>query len=140
MEFRLLGPFEASHESRPVPLGRRQERQVLAALLLACGVVGTDRLVAVAWPERAPRNARGTLQTYIGRLRRALDPFGVRITHLADGYRVELGSATVDAHAFRDLVAESKATTDPSAQLRLCQQARPGRRLGRHPAAARGVG
>jgi len=123
MEFRLLGPFEASHESRPVPLGRRQERQVLVALMLAGGVAGTDRLIAAAWSERPPATAHGTLQTYVGRLRRALSPFGVRIERVADGYRLDLGAATVDAYAFRDLVAASKATVDPSARMRLCEQA-----------------
>jgi hypothetical protein len=57
MEFRLLGPFEARHDGRPVEVGgRRQERCLLALLLLEAGrIVPIDRLVDLLWDGGAAR-------------------------------------------------------------------------------------
>jgi DNA-binding SARP family transcriptional activator/predicted RNA-binding Zn ribbon-like protein len=124
MEFRLLGPFEASHESRAVAIGRRQERLVLAALLLAPPrrVVTAERLVETLWPDRPPPRARGTLHTYIGRLRRALEPYGVAIEHVGDGYRMADPDAYgLDVRAFRELAAAR--SSDPAEQALLCERA-----------------
>lgn len=120
MDFRLLGPFTAIGGTGPVELGRRQERLVLAALLLAPGrVVGTERLIALLWPDDPPRAARSTLQTYVGRLRRALAPHGVGIRRRADGYLVELpAGSTVDVEQFRAEVTAAGLTGDPLEQLR----------------------
>ncbi|RZU51800.1 DNA-binding SARP family transcriptional activator [Krasilnikovia cinnamomea] len=125
MDFRLLGEFEAVHESRPVPVGRRQERQALAALLIvpAGRAVSTDRLVDTVWPEDPPRTARATLHTYVARLRQALEPYGVRIVHVGDGYRIDPGPATVDAYRFRELAAAAEATADPAQRARLAASA-----------------
>ncbi|GAB1689150.1 BTAD domain-containing putative transcriptional regulator [Krasilnikovia sp. M28-CT-15] len=125
MDFRLLGEFEAVHESRPVGVGRRQERQALAALLIVPPgqAVSTDRLVDAVWPENPPRTARATLHTYVARLRQALEPYGVRIVHVGDGYRIDPGPATVDAYRFRDLAAAAEAATDPAQRARLAAAA-----------------
>jgi DNA-binding SARP family transcriptional activator/predicted RNA-binding Zn ribbon-like protein len=124
MEFRLLGPFEASHESRPVAIGRRQERLVLSALLLAPPhrVVTADRLAETLWPDHPPPRARGTLHTYIGRLRRALQPYGVAIEHVGDGYRMsDPDSYGLDVRTFRELAAAR--SSDPAEQALLCKRA-----------------
>lgn len=116
MEFRLLGPFEASHESRAVPVGRRQERLLLAALLLAAPApVGTDRLIGLLWPQTRPARARATLHTYVGRLRHVL-----AITRAGDGYRVA-GEHRLDVTDFRRLAGT--ASTDPAERMRCYREA-----------------
>ena len=116
MEFRLLGPFEASHESAAVPVGRRQERLLLAALLLAAPApVSTDRLIDLLWPETRPAKARATLHTYVGRLRHLLE-----ITRTGDAYRIS-GEYTMDVTEFRRLAKPSG--TDPAERMRCYREA-----------------
>ena len=74
MEFRILGPLEVVAEGRPLGLGRRKQRAVLAILLVhANGVVGLDRLVEELWGEEPPPQAIGSLQAYVSHLRRLLE-------------------------------------------------------------------
>ena len=87
MEFRLLGPFEAGRDGKPVAVGRRrQERLLLAILLLDAGhAVTTERLTDLLWDGEPPASARGTVHTYIGRLRTALSPHRVSIVTTGGG-------------------------------------------------------
>ena len=75
MDFRLLGPFGVyDDQGREVELGGRQQRLVLAMLLLHRNeVVSVDRLIDVVWGERAPANAVKNVQIYVSRLRKALE-------------------------------------------------------------------
>ncbi|MFI1585922.1 BTAD domain-containing putative transcriptional regulator [Embleya sp. NPDC020630] len=122
MEFRLLGAFEACHEGRSVLVGtRRQERCLLALLLLDAGsVVGTERLIDLMWQESSPASARGTVHTYIGRLRARLAPYGLRVRTRHGGYTVDAGAHAVDVREFLDLVGRSGRAADPAERLR-CQ-------------------
>jgi DNA-binding SARP family transcriptional activator len=87
MEFRVLGPFEAGNGSARARVGRRQERLLLALLLLGRGgPVTTGRLAELLWPDGPPPTARATLQTYVGRLRRVLGPAGLEVARVGDGY------------------------------------------------------
>lgn len=71
MEFRLLGALEARHGGRPVDLGDRQQRYVLAALLLEANKpVSVDRLVEVVWGPAAHESTAKLINTYISRLRK----------------------------------------------------------------------
>ncbi len=121
MEFRLLGPFEARHDGRTVELGvRRQERCLLGLLLLDTGrVVSTDRLADLLWNGRPPAAARGAVQTYVGRLRAALHPYGVRIGTRGGGYVVDRVGHRVDVDEFGDLVRVAGVTAEPDARVRL---------------------
>ncbi|MEV0426943.1 BTAD domain-containing putative transcriptional regulator [Micromonospora sp. NPDC050495] len=121
MDFRLLGPFEARHEGQPVEVGsRRQERCLLGVLLLDAGrVVDTERLIDLLWPDRPPASARGTVQTYIGRLRGSLSPYGVRISTRGEGYLVEADGHRVDVDEFGELVRRAGAAADPAERVRL---------------------
>jgi len=118
MDFGLLGDFQASHDGQPVRVGRRHERLTLGLLLLSAGeVVATHRLLEAIWPD-PPANARGTLHTYIGRLRRTLAPFGVQILRTGDGYLVQPAGHTTDVSRFRELSAAAAAATDPVERVR----------------------
>ncbi|WP_431968290.1 BTAD domain-containing putative transcriptional regulator [Actinacidiphila sp. bgisy160] len=125
MEFRLLGPFEARDQGRPVPVGsRRQERCLLAILLLQAGhVVTTARLIELLWNGAAPASARGTVHTYVGRLRARLQPHGLSIETRHDGYAVDPGGHTIDAQRFVALHRQASDATDPATRVRHYDQA-----------------
>ncbi|QNE22002.1 hypothetical protein F1D05_33910 [Kribbella qitaiheensis] len=110
MEFRLLGAVEVLDRDEPVPLPRRQERLVLAALLLRANeVVPVDELVDLLWPEDPSAQARSALQVYVSRLRKA----GVRIEGSRAGYAVQVEADAVDLGRFRESVARARAVQDP---------------------------
>lgn len=125
MDFRLLGPFEARHHGEPAVVGRRrQERCLLGVLLLEPGrPVPTARLADLLWNGRPPASARGTLHTYIGRLRTALAPYQVRIVTRGDGYLVEAGGHRVDVDEFRRTAGEATAAGDAAERVRLLDRA-----------------
>ncbi|WP_144122443.1 BTAD domain-containing putative transcriptional regulator [Catellatospora sichuanensis] len=125
MEFRLLGPFEACHDGHLVEIaGRRQERCLLALLLLDLGhPVTIDRLIGLLWNGEEPASARGAVYTYVGRLRAALVPYGVRITTRADGYLVEADNHRVDVADFHRDVQQALDAADPAARAALLDRA-----------------
>ena len=119
MDFRVLGPFGVyDDQGREVELGGRQQRIVLAMLLLHRNeVVSVDRLIDAVWDERAPANAVKNVQIYVSRLRKALEPdsrnartesgTGVLRTH-AGGYVLEVGPDELDVDRFGRLVEEGR--------------------------------
>ena len=123
MEFRLLGSFEAGWSGEPVAVGRRrQERLLLAILLLDVGrAVTIERLTDLLWDGEPPAGARGTVHTYVGRLRAVLAPHRVAIVTTGGGYAVE--GADVDTARFADLAHEMAGTTDPAERVRLASAA-----------------
>lgn len=127
MEFQLLGAFDALHEGmRPLASSRRQERCLLAILLLHPGqVVSTARLIDLLWDGTPPVSAQGTVHTYVGRLRAALRPHGVRLDTRHEGYVVDLADAphTVDVSEFTTLTRQAVVTSDPATRLRLLDAA-----------------
>ncbi|MEU1878224.1 BTAD domain-containing putative transcriptional regulator [Streptosporangium sp. NPDC020072] len=76
LTFRLFGTLEVRDASdRPLGLGTRKERAVLAMLALDPGrVIPLDRLIDELWAGEAPSGATGTLQAYISHLRKVLEP------------------------------------------------------------------
>ena len=73
MEFRILGPFEASERGQPLDVGAGKQRALLALLLLRAGeVVSTDRLIDALWEERPPASALNSVHIYVSQLRKAL--------------------------------------------------------------------
>jgi len=59
MEFRVLGPLEASEAGERIPVGGTKQRALLAVLLLnANRVVPRDRLIDALWEEEPPETAR----------------------------------------------------------------------------------
>ena len=75
LQIHLLGELTATYEGRPLDLGGRRQRAVLAVLVLARGeVVAAERLVDCVWGERASGHSHAALQSYISHLRRCLQP------------------------------------------------------------------
>ncbi|WP_421110476.1 AfsR/SARP family transcriptional regulator [Streptomyces sp. NEAU-S77] len=122
MEFRLLGPVEASAEGRPVGLGHPKQRTVAAVLLCELGrAVPAERLIDRVWGEDPPGSVRNILYGYIGRLRTALADCGVpgvRLTRRSGGYLLEADPERVDLHRFHRLTAAARDRDDRVALLR----------------------
>ena len=58
-----------------IDLGTRKQRALLAALAMRRGQpVGQDALVDLLWGDAPPTAVTATLQGYVARLRRALEP------------------------------------------------------------------
>ncbi len=97
---------------RPIDLGGRKQRAVLALLLARPNLaVPVDTLVEELWGAVAPATARHTIQVYVSELRRALP--GVIDTSSA-GYSCTVDATTLDSLGYEALVAAgmSLSTTD----------------------------
>ncbi|MFD7074573.1 BTAD domain-containing putative transcriptional regulator [Nocardioides sp. NPDC059952] len=111
----LLGPLVVTRAGEPVEVPGRRPRTLLALLALEAGTpVSADLLADRIWGEELPDNPRGSLHTYIGRLRRVLGKEVVR--RAAGGYILDLPRSSVDALAFIDLL---DAAEGPQAYDRL---------------------
>jgi DNA-binding SARP family transcriptional activator len=131
LEFRILGPVEVLRDGRPLVLGGKRQRALLAALLLeARRVVPTDRLVHDLWGERPPKTAATSLHNLVSQLRKQLGP-EVLATQ-APGYVLHVASDQIDAWRFEQLLGDARRA-EPLARLELLQR---GLALWRGPALA----
>src|SRR5437588_2574017 len=110
LEIRLLGPLEVTMSERPLVVGRRKQRALLALLALnANRIVSTDQLLDALWGERPPPSAAVALYGLISSLRKRLEPEGAgMLLTRAPGYVLEIPSAQIDLGRFELLVAEGR--------------------------------
>ncbi|MEO3834155.1 BTAD domain-containing putative transcriptional regulator [Nonomuraea sp. B10E8] len=117
MEFRILGPLEASCLGRPVKLGGPRPRSLLAALLLDAGrIVPLDRLVTAIWGDRLPGSARNQVAIHVHTLRKAVKAAGwdaELITTERVGYRLLTDDVWLDAHEARQQAAAARRASRP---------------------------
>ncbi len=110
MDFSVLGPLRVSNGADPVEVRGAKERTLLAHLIASSGrMVPTSDLIDSLWGEQPPRSAAKSLQTYVLRLRNALEPGRngsptVLVTE-GPGYRLVMERSAVDAERFAALVA-----------------------------------
>ncbi|MFD9738447.1 BTAD domain-containing putative transcriptional regulator [Umezawaea sp. NPDC059074] len=123
--FGVLGPLEAADEHGPVNLKGPRHRAVLARLLVARGhVVPVETLVDDLW-ESPPDGALGAVQTFVGALRKALEPdrpprTPARLLVTAPpGYAVRVEPDAVDAWRFEAAVGAANAVPAEEALSRL---------------------
>src|SRR6185437_597249 len=113
MWFGILGEIRADHDGQVIALGRPQERCLLGLLLIEAGrTVPVDRLADLLWDGES--GGRGTIQTYIGRLRAALGDYGVQIVTSGGGYRIDVRPENIDLHDFRRRLACAREVPDPA--------------------------
>jgi DNA-binding SARP family transcriptional activator/tetratricopeptide (TPR) repeat protein len=122
-DFRLLGRLEVTIGGQPVPILAAKHRVVLAVLLLRANrVVSTDELARRLWGDNPPGNPRGTLQTYVQRLRHTLR-HPERVITSPDGYHITVAPDELDLTRFRSLVAAASATEDLTVQAQMLRRA-----------------
>jgi DNA-binding SARP family transcriptional activator/tetratricopeptide (TPR) repeat protein len=128
MEFRMLGPFEASHDDVPVDLGEVQQRYALVVLLLhANRPVSAERLIEIVWGESRPRT--NLVPGYITKIRKAFREVGapdVAIDTTATGYVLRIDPERLDSVRFtrlRDEAATAMRNGDPVEAARLLHDA-----------------
>ena len=121
MEFRILGPLEVVDGGRPLRLGGRNQRALLAHLLLNVDeVVSTDRLIDALWAENPPRTAPTSLQNAVSQLRKLLG--ADRLLTKPPGYIVRLEADQLDVDRVRQLVTEAR-TRDAEGRVQLLREA-----------------
>lgn len=125
MRIGILGAAEVRLDGTAVDLGTRKQRALLAALVLHRGrPVSPDTLVDLLWGDEPPAAVSATLQGYVAKLRRAIEPARaprapaeVLVTQQA-GYALLLPHGAVDAERFETVVTAShqrveRTDTDP---------------------------
>lgn len=113
VEFRLLGPVQIWAGGQQVELKRRQERLLLAVLLLESGkAVAADRLIELLWPEEQPGSPRRALQVYVSRLRTVLAAGDSKLVTGSHGYAIEVPTGRTDVELFAALVEQAKPLDD----------------------------
>ena len=110
LKLQLLGPVEATIGDRPISLGPKKQRGLLAMLALhANETVSVDRLVDALWGEDPPASARKMVQLYVSQLRRALVADSATIATQGRGYELQIDPRAVDVMSFERLVEEASS-------------------------------
>ncbi|MFD1946782.1 AfsR/SARP family transcriptional regulator, partial [Nocardioides aestuarii] len=110
MDIAVLGPLRVTGGGGPVEIRGAKERALLAVLVAhAPRTVPVAELVEALWEDEPPRTAAKSLQTYVLRLRNALEPDRSGSPRLlvteGAGYRLALTPDHTDAGRFERLVA-----------------------------------
>jgi DNA-binding SARP family transcriptional activator len=107
MQFRVLGTLEVlDDEGGTIDVGGAHQRTVLARLLVAAGrPVPAASLIDDLWGGQPPPSAAGTLQSYVSRLRRALERAGggASLVREQGGYRLAADADDIDVRRFERL-------------------------------------
>ncbi|MGI5458760.1 BTAD domain-containing putative transcriptional regulator [Streptomyces sp. CA-249302] len=115
----VLGEVGAALRARPLELGGRRQRAVLALLIVARGsVVTRERLVERVWGGTPPPSAAASLHAHVSHLRRCLEPereagarAGVIVSEGA-GYALRLPDDAVDAWRFEAALRSAAVHSD----------------------------
>ena len=128
VRFGVLGPVVAwDADGAALDLKGPRHRAVMARLAAARGrVIPLDVLIEDLW-ETPPAGAAGAIRTFIGALRRAIEPerpprtaFRILLTQ-GPGYALRADPGDVDARSFERLAAEC-ASASPPRVLELADQ------------------
>jgi DNA-binding SARP family transcriptional activator len=78
LRFSLMGPVRAWRDEEEIDLGPRQQRAVLAALLLNNGIrLSNDQLIGMVWDDPTP-SAVMALRTYMYKIRKTLPELNLK--------------------------------------------------------------
>ncbi|MDX8141381.1 BTAD domain-containing putative transcriptional regulator [Lentzea sp. BCCO 10_0061] len=126
----VLGSVRAWRDGVELDVGSPQQRLTLAVLSLARGrVVQVSEIIAALWGDREPQSARGTVRTYVHRLRRVLDDDGEALNPLrssGNGYQLKIDDQAFDLGRFlsaRQAAAEARSHDDPLRAVGLLREA-----------------
>ena len=141
MDFNVLGPLRAVVDGVDVDVRGAKERTLLSHLIAYAGqVVPTTALIDSLWGESPPRSAAKSLQTYVLRLRNALEPDRDGEPRLlvtaGAGYRLAITPRDTDAGRFTQLASLARHTLDGGRPSAADEAARDALALWRGPAYA----
>jgi len=103
---RAFGPLEIADGDRVLTardLGGVKPRQVFSILVANRGrVASKDRIADLLWGDALPKNVAATLETYVSKLRRALETVGAGAIVVTEpgGYRLDLADVDLDLERF----------------------------------------
>ncbi|MGK5115707.1 AfsR/SARP family transcriptional regulator, partial [Geodermatophilus sp. CPCC 205506] len=132
MQVRVFGELAVLVDGVPADLGGPKPRALLALLVAAEGrPVSVSHLVDQIWGEQPPSRVEASLQSYVARLRRELEPArraratDDRLRTHPGGYSLALAGEHVDARRFAELIrhARSDAPADPDRAEALLDEA-----------------
>lgn len=131
MEFRILGPVEIWAAGQRHDLGSPKEACVLAVLLLTPGrPVSAETLVDHVWGNDPPAKVRGSVWSYIARLRRTLAADGgVSLVSRSGLYVLQADPDLIDLHRFRRLRNQARALAESGEIEHAAQMLREAERL-----------
>jgi YVTN family beta-propeller protein len=119
MEFRILCSLEVYNRGRPLPLGGRQQRALLALLLIhANDVVSLDEIIEDLWGTQPPASATKSVQALVSKLRKLFaderdgrsdngGEDGILLTR-SHGYQLKVMGGQLDLDQFRSLTEEGR--------------------------------
>ncbi len=110
VDFSVLGPLRVEDATGLIEIRGGKERLLLARLVAASGrLVTTSDLIDTLWDDDPPASAAKSVQTFVLRLRNALEPDrrGTPTLLLTEGpgYRLAVAPGQVDAERFTHLAA-----------------------------------
>ena len=120
---RVLGPVDLVGSSGAVVPETRIGRKLLGALAISANhMVSSDQLAEILWGETRPPSWTNTLQTYVYRLRRLLDPD--RIVSEDHSYGLMVSPHELDALIFERWAGDAAdLRSDPPACVELSRKA-----------------
>ncbi|SRR6266545_5296070 len=125
MDYRILGPLEASDGERLLALGGARQRAVLALLLLRANeALPRDLIVDELWGEKPPQTAGKVLQNCVSALRKELPAGGGALRTVGGAYALQVAPGELDRDRFERGLAEGRAalaageTEEAAEQLR----------------------
>jgi DNA-binding SARP family transcriptional activator len=127
LNFRILGPIEASDGERILTPTGAVQRALLALLLLhANRVVSADQLIDHLWGETPPSSGATALQVRVSQLRKALGDGGSLIITRPPGYLIQIERDQLDLSRFEHLLEAADrdhADGNPAAATAKLQEA-----------------
>ncbi|MFB7719012.1 BTAD domain-containing putative transcriptional regulator [Nocardia sp. NPDC056100] len=114
MRIDMLGGLRVESGGQVVTPTAPKVRTLLTLFTLHAGeVIPAKVLMRELWPERPPRSAQSTLQTYICHLRRlARTDTDVSVVTSSSGYSLHIPAGRVDTTRFEDLVGRGTRALD----------------------------
>ncbi|MDH2430735.1 BTAD domain-containing putative transcriptional regulator [Sphaerisporangium sp. TRM90804] len=130
IRFHVLGPLRVFRGQTEITLASEKQRAVLALLLLRAGSpVRRQEIIDAVWGEETPDSVVNLVQTYVGRLRRRVDPDRVArsntswLVGLGSAYAVRMDRCDVDLVRFRAAAAQARQAASPRESLGFLLQA-----------------
>lgn len=111
IDYRLLGTVEAGVNGHVLDIGGQKQRALLAILLLSVNKpVSRDVLVDRLWGQHPPAGAQHTLEVYVSRLRKTLEPAaGCQVVLTRPGaYLLRATREHIDVRRFERLAGEGR--------------------------------